>query len=131
MRTLARQRRRWQRGLAEALWRHRTLCFNPRYGTLWLLALPYFLAFELIGPVVELASYVVVPLAAAFGLLSPLFLVAFLVVAVLLGVLLSVSALTWRSSPSAATRARARSRASCCSRSGTTSATASSWGSGG
>jgi cellulose synthase/poly-beta-1,6-N-acetylglucosamine synthase-like glycosyltransferase len=31
---LARQRDRWHRGLAEVLWRHRRLLFNPRYRTL-------------------------------------------------------------------------------------------------
>ena len=92
-RTLGRQRRRWQRGLTETLWRHRSVAFNPRYGTLGLFAVPYFLLFELLGPVVELTGYVVIPLAAAAGFLSMTFLLAFLVLAVFLGMLLSVSAL--------------------------------------
>ena len=37
MRVLSRQRRRWQRGLAETLWRHRRLTLNPRYGALGML----------------------------------------------------------------------------------------------
>jgi cellulose synthase/poly-beta-1,6-N-acetylglucosamine synthase-like glycosyltransferase len=90
--TLGRQRRRWQRGLAETLWRHRRLVLNPRYGALGLLAVPYFLFFELLGPLVELTGYVVVPVAVALGLLSIPYLVAFLVLAFLLGILLSVGA---------------------------------------
>jgi cellulose synthase/poly-beta-1,6-N-acetylglucosamine synthase-like glycosyltransferase len=93
LRTLSRQRRRWQRGLTEGLWRHRAAFGRPRQGVFGLLALPYFLVFELIGPVVELVSYVLLPIAWSLGLLDGAFLVAFLLVAVLLGVLLSVSAL--------------------------------------
>ena len=91
--TLSRQRRRWQRGLGETLWRHRRLVFNPRYGVLGLVACPYFLVFELLGPAIEILGYVAIPLAAATGLLAPEFLVAFLTLGVLLGILLSVSSL--------------------------------------
>jgi cellulose synthase/poly-beta-1,6-N-acetylglucosamine synthase-like glycosyltransferase len=92
-RTLGRQRRRWQRGLAETLWRHRSVAFRPHYGALGLVAVPYFLFFELLGPLIELLGYVVIPAAAGFGLLSIEFFLAFLVVGLLLGVLLSISAL--------------------------------------
>jgi cellulose synthase/poly-beta-1,6-N-acetylglucosamine synthase-like glycosyltransferase len=90
---LGRQRRRWQRGLAETLWRHRGLWLNPRYGFLGLVGVPYFLVFELLGPVLQLAGYPVVALAFATGAVSAGFLLAFLSMALLLGVVLSVSAL--------------------------------------
>lgn len=93
LRTLSRQRRRWQRGLAEALWRHRRVAFNPRFGLLGTVAVPYFVLFELLGPLVELVGYPAVVAAAALGTLSPVFFAAFLVTAVLVGVFLSVSAL--------------------------------------
>ncbi len=93
MRTLNRQRNRWQRGLGQVLYTHRRLAFNPRYGWLGLGGVPYFLVFELFGPLVEVVGYLAIPIAVAVGLLSPIFLIAFSVVAVLLGVLLSVSAL--------------------------------------
>jgi cellulose synthase/poly-beta-1,6-N-acetylglucosamine synthase-like glycosyltransferase len=93
VRALGRQRRRWQRGLAQALWRHRTMVGNPRYGVFGVFAMPYFLVFELIGPALELFAYVLLPLSAAAGLLSLSYLVAFLIVAVVVGMLLSVSAL--------------------------------------
>jgi cellulose synthase/poly-beta-1,6-N-acetylglucosamine synthase-like glycosyltransferase len=91
--SLGRQRRRWQRGLVQTLWRHRRLTFNPRYGCLGLLAMPYFLVFELLGPVIELVGYVTVVVAASLGLVSLSFLGAFFLVALLAGMLLSVSAL--------------------------------------
>jgi cellulose synthase/poly-beta-1,6-N-acetylglucosamine synthase-like glycosyltransferase len=93
LRTLSRQRRRWQRGLAETLWRHKDMFGRPRYGALGLLALPYFVLFELVGPLFELASFVLIPIAFALGMLDVSILIAFAVVAILLGVLLSVAAL--------------------------------------
>ena len=93
MRVLSRQRRRWQRGLAETLWRHKAMFGRPRYGALGVVAMPYFVVFELIGPLFELASFFIVPVAFAFGMLDVAILVAFALVAVLLGVLLSVAAL--------------------------------------
>ena len=93
LRALSSQRRRWQRGLAETLWRHRSVVGNPRHGVLGLVAAPYFLVFELLGPVVEVLGYAAAALAGATGAVSLAFVVAFAAVSVLLGALLSVSAL--------------------------------------
>jgi cellulose synthase/poly-beta-1,6-N-acetylglucosamine synthase-like glycosyltransferase len=89
---LARQRNRWHRGLMDTLWRHRGMLGRPRYGAVGVLAMPAFVLFELLGPVVELSGYVVVPLCFAAGLLDAPFLVAFLTASVLFGVVLSVTA---------------------------------------
>lgn len=86
--TLARQRRRWHRGLAEVLHLHTGIVFRPRYGLLGCLTMPYFLL-ELTGPVVEFAGFVLVPLAWKLGLLSVTYLVFYLLLAFLLGTLLS------------------------------------------
>ncbi len=48
------QRRRWHRGLAEVFMRHRGMLFRPRYGVVGMVTMPWFLVFELLGPVVEL-----------------------------------------------------------------------------
>jgi cellulose synthase/poly-beta-1,6-N-acetylglucosamine synthase-like glycosyltransferase len=92
-RTLSRQRRRWHRGLGQTVWRHKRVFANPRYGVLGLLAFPYFVVFELLGPVIEIVGPVFTIVFWATGRLSTLFLVAFLVVSVLLGILLSIAAL--------------------------------------
>jgi cellulose synthase/poly-beta-1,6-N-acetylglucosamine synthase-like glycosyltransferase len=91
--SLARQRRRWQRGLAETLWRHRGLTLNPRYGAVGMLAFPYYILFELLGPLIEVAGYTAVITSAALGTLSPVFFAAFFTVALLTGIFLSGSAL--------------------------------------
>jgi cellulose synthase/poly-beta-1,6-N-acetylglucosamine synthase-like glycosyltransferase len=93
LRTLGRQRRRWQRGLAQTVWRHKRILGNPRYGVLGLLAFPYFVVFELFGSLLEVAGPAVAIALWATGRLSTLFFVAFIVIAVLLGILLSVAAL--------------------------------------
>lgn len=91
--TLGRQRSRWQRGLAESLTRHARLAVSPRSGAAGLLAWPFMTLFELIGPLIELAGYVVMVGGFAFGVISPAALVVFLLVAIGMGILLSVNGL--------------------------------------
>ncbi|PKL23897.1 MAG: hypothetical protein CVV47_11550 [Spirochaetae bacterium HGW-Spirochaetae-3] len=55
--SLFKQRDRWHRGLIEIMTWHREMLFNPKYGTAGLLAFPYFLIFEVIGPFYEFAGY--------------------------------------------------------------------------
>lgn len=76
-RSLARQRARWQNGLADVLWRNRDLLFNPRYGLWGVVMLPYLWVFELAAPVVELLGYAAIVAAALLGALRPLFLFEF------------------------------------------------------
>jgi cellulose synthase/poly-beta-1,6-N-acetylglucosamine synthase-like glycosyltransferase len=94
MRQLSRQRRRWHRGLGETLWRHRRLAGNGRYGTLGMAAVPYFLVFEFCGPLFEVLGPPAILGWWLFGDLSIVFLLGFLVIAMLVGVLLSLAALT-------------------------------------
>jgi cellulose synthase/poly-beta-1,6-N-acetylglucosamine synthase-like glycosyltransferase len=93
IRTLSRQRRRWQRGLVEALWRHRAVAFRPGYRRLGLVAMPYFIIFETVGPILTLVSYVLLPVAFLLGLVSFAYLFTFFVVALLMGQVLSIAAL--------------------------------------
>ena len=92
LRVLRRQRSRWHRGLLDTLLRHRQMIGRPRYGAVGLLSMPAFLVFELLGPVVELLGYVVVPIAYLVGMLNTPYMVAFLAVAFLLSMLLSIFA---------------------------------------
>jgi len=92
MRVLARQRNRWHRGLFQTMWAHKRILFNPKYGTLGMLAFPYFFLFELMGPLVEIVGYTVVLLAFLLGILNVEFFVLFVAVAILYGVFLSISA---------------------------------------
>src|SRR5215213_1058425 len=82
LRVLRRQRDRWHRGLMDTLVRHRKMLLNPRYGTVGLLAMPYFFLFEFLGPVVELLGYIAVPLSLLFGFLDIEFAITFFLAAV-------------------------------------------------
>ena len=90
LKTLGRQRNRWQRGLWEALWTHRRMWFNPAYGRVGLFSMPYFLLFEALAPVIEAGGYLVFAGSVWRHSLSTPFAVLFLYVALLLGVLNSV-----------------------------------------
>jgi cellulose synthase/poly-beta-1,6-N-acetylglucosamine synthase-like glycosyltransferase len=92
LRVLRRQRSRWHRGLIDTLLRHHRMLFNPRYGTVGLLAMPYFFLFEFLGPVIELLGYITLFIGLLLGILNLQFAVAFFLAAVGLGVLLSVAA---------------------------------------
>ena len=93
VRVLHRQRARWQRGLAECLLRHRGLAFARRSGAAGWLAYPFLLVFEMLSPVVEVFGYLSMSLAWAYGLVSTDAFLAFMLLAVGLGILLSMSAL--------------------------------------
>lgn len=91
MRTLGRQRNRWQRGLMDSLRFHKEMLFNRRYGVIGMIGMPYFVIFELIGPVIEITGLIVVPLSFAFGFVNLPFFVLFLTLAILLGTMLSIA----------------------------------------
>jgi len=93
LRVLGRQRDRWQRGLADVLWRHRRLCLNPRYGALGMVVFPYFVAVELLGPVVEALGLLGLAVALPLGAVDLAFAGLFFAVAYGLGLILSVATL--------------------------------------
>lgn len=92
LRVLRRQRSRWHRGLLDTFLRHRQMIGRPRYGPAGLLAIPACLAFEILGPMVELLGYVTIPVSYLVGILNTAFMAAFLAVAFLLSMLLSIFA---------------------------------------
>ncbi|GMV39844.1 MAG: glycosyl transferase family 2 [Myxococcales bacterium] len=88
---LSRQRDRWQRGLMESLATHRGLTLNPRYGVVGLLAFPFYILFEMLGPLIELFGYTMVIISFAGGIVDLPFLFMFFLVALLYGVFLSIA----------------------------------------
>jgi cellulose synthase/poly-beta-1,6-N-acetylglucosamine synthase-like glycosyltransferase len=93
LRTLGRQRSRWQRGLAETLVLHRKMIGNPRYRQVGLITLPFYVVFELLGPVVELAGLVLIPLGIVFGAVDLTFLWQFLLLAYVYATLVTITSL--------------------------------------
>jgi cellulose synthase/poly-beta-1,6-N-acetylglucosamine synthase-like glycosyltransferase len=89
---LARQRDRWQRGLYQSLTRHSRMLMNPRYGKVGLLAFPYFFFLEMIGPAIEFLGYLAFVATILAGRADWWFVSAFLGVTLLLGGVISLSA---------------------------------------
>jgi len=93
-RILGRQRERWQRGLIAAMWKHKGMLFNPRYGRVGLLGMPFYTFGEMLAPLVEVLGYLITALGAAFGVINVSFALLFVLVAWGYGMLLSLWAVT-------------------------------------
>jgi cellulose synthase/poly-beta-1,6-N-acetylglucosamine synthase-like glycosyltransferase len=78
LKSLGRQRARWQKGLLDVLWPNRDMLFRPRYGRIGCFALPYLWLFEFFAPVIEITGIVTIILAACLGVLSREFFLQFL-----------------------------------------------------
>lgn len=90
---LGRQRARWQRGSLECFVKHKNMLFNPRYGRIGMIGFGHILLVDVLGPLVEVLGYVLVPLLWGLGLLSFPWLLAFLAVTFTLGIFLSIATL--------------------------------------
>ena len=90
LRSLARQRARWQKGLLDTLWLNRAMLFRRKYGRVGWITLPYMWVFELLAPVLELTGYVSIAVAASLGLLGRHFLILFLIFGYAYATLISV-----------------------------------------
>jgi cellulose synthase/poly-beta-1,6-N-acetylglucosamine synthase-like glycosyltransferase len=90
LRVLARQRERWHRGLVAAMWQYRGMLFNPRYGRVGLIAVPFYTLGEMLAPLVEVFGYVITVVALALGVVNVSFALLFLLVAWGYSMLLSI-----------------------------------------
>jgi cellulose synthase/poly-beta-1,6-N-acetylglucosamine synthase-like glycosyltransferase len=90
---LARQRARWHRGALETFFSHRVMLFNPRYGRIGMLGMGQVLLFDVVGPIVEVAGYVLMPVMWLLGVLSFEYLLAYLALTFAMGVAISVGSL--------------------------------------
>lgn len=87
---LRKQRNRWMRGTMETLWKHRKLMFNPKYGKLGMVSLPYWFFFEFLGPLVEFLGYIIFIAFLLLGIINwPFFVILFALV-VSMGFLYSI-----------------------------------------
>jgi cellulose synthase/poly-beta-1,6-N-acetylglucosamine synthase-like glycosyltransferase len=91
--SLANQRARWQRGSLETYRKHRDMFLNPRYGRIGFLGFGQVWIVDVIGPIVEIAGYALVPPLWMLGLVSLDHLLAFVAVIFTFGVFISVATL--------------------------------------
>jgi cellulose synthase/poly-beta-1,6-N-acetylglucosamine synthase-like glycosyltransferase len=90
---LAGQRRRWQRGALETLWRHRDAALRPGYGLPGTLGLGSMIIIDVIGPGLEILGYVLAFLLALTGQVSWAWFGALFALVSSFGFLLSASAI--------------------------------------
>lgn len=90
--TLKNQRSRWHRGLMETFKQNKTMVFNKKYGRIGLLALPYYLFFEMFAPIIEVSGYILLPYFYMTGQIDTRIFIIFFIVAVILGVFVSMLA---------------------------------------
>lgn len=89
---LIKQRRRWHLGLFQCMAKYRQLFFNVRYGLVSFISYLYYLVYELLSPVVEVAGILVTVAAGIFGLLNFNFMVRFLLFYAFYGAALTITA---------------------------------------
>ena len=70
IRSLVSQRARWQRVTLETIWHYRGMFGRPRYRSVGLVGVPYYLLFECLAPVFHVLSILALILAIAVGQLG-------------------------------------------------------------
>jgi len=91
--SLIRQRDRWHRGLVEVILYHKKMLFNGKYGAVGLIAFPYFVIFELLGPFLESVGYLLLIIPFFLGLLNSRIILFMFFIAVVLGIFISTVSL--------------------------------------
>ena len=104
LKMLGKQRRRWQLGLCQTLWKHSGMLFNRRYGVVGNFSFPFHLYVEALGAVAEFLGYFMVPLAIMFNMVPADLYLLFVLLSLAYGGLLSIGAvlleeLTYRRYP--------------------------------
>lgn len=90
---LARQRSRWQRGALECFFRYRAMLFNPRYGRIGFLGFGHILIVDVLGPIMEVLGYILMPAFWLLGILDVEYFLAFTALVFTFGVSISVCSL--------------------------------------
>jgi cellulose synthase/poly-beta-1,6-N-acetylglucosamine synthase-like glycosyltransferase len=93
LKILSNQRSRWQRGSLETFFKHRDMFLNPRYGRIGWLGFGQVFIVDVLGPIVEVAGYVLIPFLWLLGLISFEYVLAFVAIVFTFGMFVSVASL--------------------------------------
>jgi cellulose synthase/poly-beta-1,6-N-acetylglucosamine synthase-like glycosyltransferase len=93
LKTLKRQRVRWQQGALQVFFKHREAFMNPAYKRFGLIAMPILFLFDIVGPIMELMGLILLPIFFMLGALNYEFMLAFLCLFFIFGVFISVMSL--------------------------------------
>lgn len=67
---LFKQRSRWHQGLTQVLALHKHMLFEPRFGITGMIAMPYYMFFELLVPLIKVFTIIFLIVSAFYGLLN-------------------------------------------------------------
>ena len=84
------QRRRWHLGLFQSMLAHWQIFLSPRFGVVSFFSFMYYLLYELLSPIVELFGILSIILAAQLSILNIRFMIVFLALYAIYGVILSL-----------------------------------------
>jgi len=70
VRSLISQRARWQRVITETVWNYRGMLLNPKYGSVGMIGVPYYVLVEVLSPVFQTLSIVSLAFSLAVGVLD-------------------------------------------------------------
>mgnify|MGYP001316924930 CR=1 FL=1 len=93
LKVLKRQRARWHRGSLETFFKHIDMFMNPRYGRVGVVGFGNIFFVDVLGPLVVVLGYLLIPVFWFSGLLSLEYLLAFLAVSFTFGISVSVCSL--------------------------------------
>lgn len=93
LRLLGRQRTRWARGTLETFFKHSDMCLNPAYGRIGMAGFALILIIDVLGPMLEIMGYALIPLLYLAGVLSVPFMLAYIAVTFTFGVFISTATL--------------------------------------
>jgi cellulose synthase/poly-beta-1,6-N-acetylglucosamine synthase-like glycosyltransferase len=93
LKVLGLQRKRWQRGLLESLLGNKRVFLNPRYGVIGLVAYPFFLIAEGLGPLIEVFGFILFFVSWYFGMVAYPLLYLFILATIVLNILLSIGSI--------------------------------------
>jgi len=88
--SLLKQRNRWHRGLLETLYHNKKLLFNPKYGIVGMVSLPYFLFIEALGPIITFLGIISIIILYYFGLVTFHTVLIFFLLEFIWGILLNI-----------------------------------------
>lgn len=92
LKSLKKQRQRWHCGLIQTIWKYRSMLFNPKYGFIGMVAMPYSVFYELYCPFFILLGWFVIIASTVLHLINPVYALYVFVLYVIFGVLLSMVA---------------------------------------
>jgi len=87
---LMKQRRRWNKGLLQGMYKYKELLFNPKYGLISFISFMYYLIYELLTPFIEIFGVISMIISYNLDLLNVKFMIMFMIIYILFGGILSL-----------------------------------------